>query len=538
MICNLLRMMCLYALAVSFYFTSSSVADEQVSKVLGSYTSGLKKAQVGALFVDVATGNTVFSKNADDLMTPASVVKVITSYAALKLLGDEYRLPTEIFADLSPQGAMNQSGVKKFQSIGGESSYGDASYVASVGNLYVRGYGDPGIVSETLLKWAHRLKAVGVKAIDNLVIDDSLFIEAPKATGPRAYQAALNSVSLNHNCYALTITPTVAGEPAIVSLTPGSGFATSFNVLTVRGDKNSVQVHQKPDSASYDVELARSRGAKVANGKSASKFITLDPQLVTVQVQGAISAKFDAVEHYYAAPDASAYFGYVFKHYLELSGIKVGGAVLNGETPAETKLVEVFESDRLGSLLVDLNHYSNNFIAGQLLYAMGQDSVGYFRQATALERIGELLSQLGITPDTYSLVDGSGLNRENKLTPKQLVTVLLAATKDMTISPVFMASMSHYGKTGTLKKRSFATKKSKHGNTSDVVVDEVRAMEATVWAKTGTLDGVSSLVGYVMSADNRLIAFAMITNGENGKSEAVQYEDNMLRAIASANVAP
>jgi D-alanyl-D-alanine carboxypeptidase/D-alanyl-D-alanine-endopeptidase (penicillin-binding protein 4) len=122
---------------------------------LGKQTKKYRKLNVGVAIANPTTGKVLYTYQADKLLTPASVVKVLTSGASLDLLGSNYRFPTEFFVDRPP------------------SAKGVAA--GEVGNLYIRGYGDPSIVSERVWSMVTTIRRMGVRKIKNIVIDDTLF---------------------------------------------------------------------------------------------------------------------------------------------------------------------------------------------------------------------------------------------------------------------------------------------------------------------------------------------------------------------------
>ena len=454
------------------------------------------KLKLGFSVLSLDDGEEIFSYRGKDSLVPASALKIVTTGAALQLLGPEYRFPTEMFTDRRPN---------------------RGAQPGQVGNLYVRGYGDPSLVVERLWQMASQLKFLGVREVDDLVIDDTLFIDPPAPSGHKAYQAGLSAISLNHNSYAIHVAPTRAGAAPLVHLSPGLEMELINKARTVSGNGNKLVIYQGP----------LSRGFSPTPGQVASSgFTEISLPKFTVTMKGKVGEGARPETFYRTAPYPSAYFGQVFRELLSSVGIRVRGKLLRGETPEAASLLHVFESEKLAEILRDLNHYSNNFIGGQILFALGQDSVGYFRNDVAIERVGEYLTSIGVETREFVVRDGSGLDKGNRLTANALVRVLASAYDDFSIAPTFVSSLSRFGHSGTLRKRRLIRGRRQPKN-------QQRAKLADgVWGKTGTLNGVSSLAGYTETRDGRRVAYAIVINGRVGKSHAMSVENEIVRILA------
>ena len=463
------------------------------SKKLNNYISKtLKKfgshTTIGVKVYDVEKGRTIYDYNSSKQMVPASVVKVLTSVAALKLLGSNYKFPTELFVDRLPQQSSN------------------------AGNLYVRGYGDPSLVSERLWALVRYIKRLGLKNINDIVMDDTLFINPKGPSGHKPYQAGLSATSLNHNCYSLTAVPTQAGKKVRAYLQDGAPFKLVNTAMTTKGSRIKLILGQNPRSSS----LASRKNQPVV----------LSAKVPTVNLKGKLGVKAKARTYYRTVPHPPLYFGAMLKYMLEKEGIKVSGSIRKAETPAHAQLLHLHESRDLASIVRDLNHYSNNFIAGQILFTLGQDSNGYFRSDYGLKRIEQYMAEIGIDSQTYAIHDGSGLDKKNRLNASQIVQVLQNAYDDFAVSPYFISSLSRFGHTGTLKKRVL------NKGMSHTMMNLVRSdLADSVWGKTGTLTHVSSVAGYAKSSSDSTIAYAVLVNGKLSKDTASEIEDKIMKII-------
>ena len=462
---------------------------------------------------EIGEDSAFFEHNPASLVTPASVLKILTTFAALKGLGAEYRFPTEVFVDSLP----SEKSVSMDRSSGLAASKGEWS----AGNLYVRGYGDPGMIDERLYELARTVHRRGVREVQNLIIDETLFIDPPRASGPEPYESALSAVALNHNSYAVHIAPSGATLPAFVEVTPGAPYKLVNRVKSLQAGESSILISQSRESANFMPEFVQTKSAGYRTQSA--------PDEMTVTVQGYIGVKSPAETQYRSVPYPASYFGAVLKHFLETAGVAVKGNLMFGETPSGAKLLFAYQSEPLAKILQDLNHYSSNFIAGQLLFAIGQDKKGYFRSEVGLQQLRQVLTGLGYPENSFEVYDASGLDKRNKVTVQQLVSVLLAVQRDYSITPDFMSSFSRFGKTGTLKLRKLLNPEVLR-NVTKRQVPEIQNRADGVWGKTGTLDGVSSLAGFLELANGSRAAFAVVINGME-KNKAAQIEDEFVQLL-------
>ncbi len=487
-------------------------------------TKRLNGATLAVSVADVTSGKEIVTHRSDQQVIPASVLKLVSTLAALKFLGAEHRFPTEIFLDTLP----NQTSSTLNTSAGLVPKTVGPKVVENgvvVGNLYVRGYGDPSLLQEHLWEMAQGVSRRGVGVVDNIVVDDSLFVDPPGATGPRPYQAGLSAVSLNNNCYQILVAPSGAGQAAFVSATPGLGARLKNSVSSRRGSRSKITVVQSPLSSTFSPSL---------RGPLDGKLHIFPDDGLSITVKGSIGTKAEAVERYQAVRNPARYFGSMLKHYLELAGVEVRGGLRQGETPASAQMLFAHESKPLSSILRDLNHYSSNFLAGQILYALGQDSVGYFRQDIGLKRIAKVLEDLGYQEDQFRIADASGLARESRLTTGQIVKVLVSAYNDFSIAPDFIASLSRFARTGTLKKRSLIERLPAPASGTQSYIERMQRAEG-VWGKTGTLNGVSSLAGFLKTRTGDHLAYAIVTNGGLSKKAAIEIENEIVESLIEVN---
>ena len=481
---------------------------------LQQYVEGVSKDhskwKIAISVLELGTGANIYALNDKELLIPASTLKLVTSYVALKRLGGAYKFPTEFFLDSLPS------------MVGGSSEprVDFTEPARGVGNLYVRGYGDPTIESFRVNELAEVLSVLGIREVADLVLDDSLFVDAPRATGEKPHQAALGALSVGSNLYGVFVSPGSDGAQANVSLTPGAPFTLISRVRTADGVANNVSVKQIPSSS-----------AVAAGALNANRELLGTKDKVEVVVEGIIGKKNRPAALFFTVPDPGVYFAGLLSNYLRLSGVTIKGVVRRGEVPESAKSAHIGYSYELSTVVALMNRSSSNFIAGQLLFALGQDKLGYFRYDLGLERIQEGLQELGFLPNQFILKDGSGLDRENRLTAEQLGKVLVAAEKDLSIGPDLVASLSRYGQNGTLRQRNLPQRDYLEILRGEEKREVLRRV-AGVRAKTGTLEGVSSLAGYAEGINGERLAFVVLLNGEGvAKEDFARVEDGFVRVL-------
>jgi serine-type D-Ala-D-Ala carboxypeptidase/endopeptidase (penicillin-binding protein 4) len=420
--------------------------------------------------VDLETGRVFMEKDPDQALAPASTMKVVTAATALYTLNPEFTFLTEVWAD----------GVRG----------------SSVGNLFLKGYGDPYLVSEELFALTRSLRERGLREIrGNILVDDSYFLPSKpldenEKLGLRAYHAPYSALSLNFNSIKVVAVPASrAGRPALVFVDTPSEYATVEGaVKTVNGNRpGELTIHKEPVSG--DRELMR--------------------------VEGFIGADAPIKPRYVNVVSPALYVGDVFKEFLLREGITVTGKVIHGKVPQSALLYSEFNSRPLGMIVYGLNKFSNNFMAEQICMAMGAKVHGApGTREKGLTVMRDFLVASGVDESKFSLAEASGLSRNNRISASALVRVLLRAHKDFRYGPEFVASLGVGGVDGTMKEKF----------TDPSVKRRIRG-------KTGNLRGVNSLAGYGVSPDGRAFVFAVLVNSLQKGTGFIDYGEKVIRSI-------
>jgi serine-type D-Ala-D-Ala carboxypeptidase/endopeptidase (penicillin-binding protein 4) len=419
---------------------------------------------------DLKTGRVLMEKDSDRPLIPASTMKVATTAAALSTLKPDYTFKTEVLVD------------------GVEGS--------SVNNIYLRGKGDPYLVSEQLFALTREVKEQGLREIrGGIIVDDSYFtpgkpLDEQQELGYRSYHAPYSALSLNFNTVKIAVHPgSIPGEPARVQCDPVCEYAVvRGKVKTVQGKRTArIGVKRTKDKTGRDI----------------------------IKIRGSIGVKAPSKGLYVNVSSPTLYAGAVFKEFLLREGIRVSGKVSTGTVTAAAVPYLEFQSRPLGIIVYWLNKFSNNFMAEQISMAMGAQVYGVpGTRAKGLAVIKNFLKKVGVQDDGFTLSEASGLSRKNRLSASALVRVLLQAAHDFSYNAEFMSSLGVAGVDGTLKER-FRTN------------GERRRLRA----KTGSLRGITALAGYGQSVDGKLFAFAILINSlEKGKG-FIDYADRIIKRI-------
>ncbi|MCX4386428.1 D-alanyl-D-alanine carboxypeptidase/D-alanyl-D-alanine-endopeptidase [Micromonospora peucetia] len=442
--------------------------------------SRLAGAQASVVVKDATTGETVYHRNGDRRLVPASNTKLLTSAAALELLGPGHRFSTEV----------RTSGTRH------------AGLVS--GNLYLRGGGDPTMLAADYDALAAQVAAAGVRVVTgNLVADDTRYDSTrlgPDWTWddePYYYAAQVS---------ALTVAPDTDYDAGtvIVHAAPGAT-AGARPVVTTTPATGYLKIDNRAETvAAGETSLSFERG----HGGN------------TVVVTGQIALRAAAASDWVSVWEPTGYAADVFRSALREHGVRVlGRTVLGQATPEGAAEVARHRSMPLAELVVPFLKLSNNGHAEVLTKEIGRVLSGSGTWSAGLTAISEYVADAGMDTGTLRQRDGSGLSRRNLIPAEEFVDLLTAVRAEPWFD-TWYAALPVAGEAdrfvgGTLRSRMRGTPAA--GN---------------VHAKTGSLTGVSGLSGYVTDADGRVLAFSILLNNYLASSVKT-LEDQIAIALAS-----
>ncbi len=371
--------------------------------------------------------------------------------------------------------------------------YAEGRRGTSVPSVSLRGHGDPTLTSESVWLLARRLRAEGVTSIGEVVLDDSLFADSRDPSGQRAFQSGSSALAFNFNSIAFRVCSNGSGKPALVTPDPWeTNISLSNGISTTRSGRWSFSIDQASSKDSMMAFVAR----------------------------GTIAAAVGCTMIYRSVKDPVQYLGEFLLPTLRSVGIKVEKGWRQGVSPGRAELLFEHRSKALHAIVEDLNHFSTNFIGEQILYVLGNrgGGPGRYDHRQGARRLEEYLRSLGVSADQFSIVDGSGLEHSNRLSARAVVKILVEMDRSYSVSPEFESSLSVSERSGTLEKREFG-----------IPPERVRG-------KTGTLDGVSSLAGYLLTKKGKKLAFALLENGVKSKASAEVIEKRIVSGLYNSDL--
>jgi D-alanyl-D-alanine carboxypeptidase/D-alanyl-D-alanine-endopeptidase (penicillin-binding protein 4) len=432
-----------------------------------AFTAALKQADIPLDHVAVVVqpldaAMPALSHNAEAALNPASVMKLVTSFAALNLLGPDYVWTTDVWAD------------------------GTIADGVLSGDLIIKGHGDPTLTLERMWLLQRELRARGVRHIrGNLVLDLSHF-ELP-AIDPGAFD----------------------GEPlALYNATPGA-LVANFNATTLRLKPDGGQVLIVPDIALPGVTLTSrlvlTDGAECNGWKDALTPAIPDPERLELVVSGHYARSCGEQAWTLNLFEPAATFDFIFRGLWAESGGTLTGATVPGMAPGTEPLL-TFASEPLADALTRLNKYSNNLMTRNLFLTLGAERDG--APATlekAAHAVRDVLTLRGVPTRKLVLENGAGLSRIERISADAL-NQLLRAAYNSPLYAEFESALPIVAIDGTLKRRFNGS-----------------SLSGNAHLKTGSLRDVSALAGYVVTAGGQRVSFVMLVNHANARrSEAAQ----------------
>ncbi len=445
---------------------------QPVAKALSQH--GVPTANVALIAqpLNVPSRPPIASHQINKAMNPASVMKLVTTYSALTQLGLDYRWRTASYL----QGELN----------------GDVLN----GNMAIKGGGDPKIVIEDLMEWLASWRRAGLREIrGDLIIDESLYadlgasMESFDGDPGQPYNVRPHPLMMNFKATKFIVSPQAQGGVSI-TLEPALADVVIENQISLVGG-----------SCQY-----RAAGLTVS-----------DVGPTTIRVAGRYSQSCGETSSFAAALDHRPFiFGLVKAAWIANGGEWKGGWKVG---KAQGREWSQWRSPRiLGDIVRDINKFSNNVMTRQLLMQTGYET---FKQTanqkpasaeTGRDAVSKILAARGLTFPDLVIDNGSGLSRIERVSVNSLAQLLGDASRSKLFEP-YRDSMPIVGIDGTMKRR---------------LVDKPIAGNA--WIKTGSINGVSSIAGYVMAQSGTLYAVSFIVNGA-GALESQPAQDQFLQWV-------
>lgn len=424
-----------------------------------------------SIFVrDVNADVPLLSYNADELRNPASTMKILTTWSALKVLGPAWSWDTEAWVRGKLQGDVLQ------------------------GDLILKGYGDPFLVYETFWQFVHSLRLRGIREVTGDIIIDDSFFDVPAVDRAafdnqptRSYNAEPSALMFNFQSSRFLLTPeTDKGRVNISVLPPMSDTTIDNQLQLIKGRcrrENARPVIRPQKDGSL---LIRGKFADGCGQRELQRLVSAPRQHV-----------FDA-----------------FKAAWESLGGEIGGGFQAGVVRKDDKRFFVHTSRSLAEQVRLINKWSNNVMTRQMLLSLGAKQYG---APGTLEKgrlaVMDVLREQGVSTEGLVIENGSGLSRDARISATQLGALLRAIWHDPYM-PEMLSSLPLLGEDGTLARRFRNT------------VQTGRSR-----LKTGTLNRVTAIAGYMLTRDGKRMVIVMQHNGRRAGSAGRALQNKLLEWV-------
>ncbi|BBP02204.1 D-alanyl-D-alanine carboxypeptidase/D-alanyl-D-alanine endopeptidase [Sulfuriferula nivalis] len=453
-----------YWLILFLAFLSPSHAAPLSHAVLNALNAAhIPEQNTGIIIWDSMSPAPSIMINPNRAFNPASTMKLLTSYAALNLLGPAYTWKTDIYYDGNlHDGTLN-------------------------GNLYLKGFGDPDLTVERYWMLLHQLRLSGIQHINgDLVIDQRYFQLSPRPQFDdhpnRAYNAEPAALMVNFNSSEIKLTPNTTN--VTVQAEPLPSDTHIFNHITLNNEtcgewRDAIHTEWQADThqLSLNGNYARDCGEK-------SFALNLG--------------------------NASTLAAGLFQQLWQAEGGTITGTWRVANTPDSAQLVFSYSSPPLAQIIYDINKYSNNIMARSVFLSLSSPPSANIASASDNVKNWLKLSQLDF-PELI-LENGAGLSRLERISPYHMAQLLYAAYHSP-YYPELANSLPIVAMDGTMKKR---------------LKDTLVAGRAHI--KTGTLDGVKTMAGYVHATNGHTYIVVFFINDEHAQAGGLA-QDTLLQEV-------
>jgi D-alanyl-D-alanine carboxypeptidase/D-alanyl-D-alanine-endopeptidase (penicillin-binding protein 4) len=467
-----------------FASTASAGGLETIQQKIAQYLKrpGIRSTQWGIEIFDPSDNRILLSVNPDKTFKPASVLKVVTTAAALQKLGPDYKFRTGVYAStpIGPDGTLK-------------------------GDLVLVGRGDPNLTDvdgevleqSALAELAAKVRDRGIKRVRGQVIgDDAYFDYSTHGKGWTAqdlrsiYGAPISALSVNNNVVAVHARATRPNQRVSVSVEPHTSF---FRIVN--------------------------RGITGTRRSKRTLYARLVPGSNTIVVAGVLPAGRFHGQHVLVANPAGVAAG-ILRDELRRVGVAVEGGIGSyhrGDLPAEARQGWTLVGEHISPPLVRgleiINKRSQNLHAEMLLRTLGAEFQGAGTDEAGIKVVKQFLVEAGIESDKVSLFDGCGLSRDNLVTPR-FQTALLCYLAAQPHFELFLNTLAVSGTDGTLRNRLAS-----------------QPLKGVIHAKTGTLNGVATLSGYMTTRSGRNLIFSIFANNANASMGRVRKTIDEICAL-------
>lgn len=445
---------------------------QPVSAALGS--AGIPASAVALWSQQVGSQRPSIAINASRPMNPASTIKLLTTYAALELLGPAHTWKTEVWAA------------------------GELNGEVLAGELSLRGSGDPRLTVEHLWRLVQAVRARGIRDIRGGVVVDRSYFDGTEhdpsrfdSEPLRPYNVGPDALLVNFKAFRFTFSPDADRKIARVSVEPRSTLLELSANVVLNNDpcndwRRGLQATFVPGSGQRSTRAVFG-GSYPAACNERTMNVALMPH--TDYVQGVFTALWEG------------------------SGGTISGNWRDGPVPGESRLIYTHESPALLDIVRDINKFSNNVMARQLFLTLSAEidrTPG--RSDLSTSNVRKWLDSKGLPMPELVIDNGSGLSRKESISAENLGRLLVSAFASP-VMPEFMSSLPLLAVDGTMRRRLKSA-----------------GVAGQAHIKTGSLSDVRSIAGYVLDRNGRRHAMVMIVNHANAAA-AQAAQDAFIRWV-------
>lgn len=463
---------------VGCFLTAAMVAAQEIPEPLQRILDGHEiPAEDLSLFVQAVDADVpLVSHLAQVPRNPASTIKLLTTWVALDKLGPTYSWPTEVYF------------------LGGW----DGRKLA--GDLAIKGYGDPSLVTEEFWKMLRALRQTGLEEIDgDLVIDASFFDGNDGDPGAfdgqpyRSYNVLPDALLINYKVVRFQFLQDLQSRGVRISADPMP------SNLTIRNDIDLIDGPCRGYQAgiSFDLRDAETGNMVVFSGRFPA---ACSPYGMTRSV----------LQH-------NTYAYGVFDTLWKQLGGRIHGGLGSGAIAEDAKPALTWRSPPLGEIIRSINKFSNNVMTRQLLYTLAAETHGPpGTKAAGIEVISAYLEEQGLNHTMLVLDNGSGLSRRTRISAELLADILLVAARSR-YSPEYLSSLSLGGLDGTTRGRF-----------------QRGTVAGSMHVKTGRLDHVSALAGFVHTVSAQTyVVVAILNSTDVHRGPGDELQESLVRWVHS-----
>lgn len=398
---------------------------------------GIPLDAIGVEVRELGKATALIDINSQRPMNPASTMKLITTYAALDLLGPAYTWKTEAYLDGTlKDGVLN-------------------------GNLIIKGYGDPKFTVEQFWLWLNELRSRGLREIRGDLIFDRSFYDLP-AHDPAEFDS----------------------DPARAYNVGPDALLINFNTLRFRymPDGNSVRIVSEPPLDGVKIDNQLKLTTRKVNCDDWDEQFQITPKTDSIVLQGEYPSDCGEKEQNLSVMPHTRYDEAVFRALWRELGGTVQGKQRDGTVSNTAKLFSTHRSEPLSGLIRDINKFSNNVMARQLFLTLGATEQATIPRSTQV--VQDWLRQQKLDMPELVLENGAGLSRKERITPDSMVRLLQSAYEHP-LSAELQASLPILGVDGSVKKRLKNSPAASHAHLKTGTLTGVKTLAGYVRSQSG-----------------------------------------------------